>query len=165
LKSILDACSTTFLTNGNLLDIVLRIEGRTWYIGQIVFEECRYKGTIIPRLEQAVNGGRITPLDDSTINAVDFLNLLQTHGLGDGETECLIHALSSDFVVCSDDKKARRVCASLLGKNRVIGTLTLMLEAVDSDLISSDDAMTAYQLMKTKGAFLPDVSADFFSKK
>lgn len=165
MKSILDACTITFLTNGNLLDIVLRIEGRTWYVGQIVFEECRYKGKIIPELEQAVNDGRITLLDDSTINAADFLNLLETHGLGDGETECLIHALSSDYVVCTDDKKARRVCASLLGQNRVVGTLTLIREAVESNLISSEGAMLAYQLMKSKGAFLPDVSADFFSKK
>lgn len=162
MKSQLDACTIIFLTNGNVLDVILKLQGRTWFVGQIVFDECRIDGKVIPELQKAVDDGRITLLDGSEIDAGDFLNLLQKHGLGDGETECVAYSILDGRVVCTDDRKARNVIIINLGQDKVIGSLGLLREAVNQGLLTSVDAMNAHNLMVSKGAFLPSISSNFF---
>ena len=162
MKSQLDACTIIFLTNGKVLDSILRLQGRTWFVGQFVLDECHKDGRVIPELQQAIDDGRITLLDGSEISAADFLNLLQRHGLGDGETECLAYSIFDGRVVCTDDKKARNIIISISGGDKVIGSLGLLKEAVKQGLLTSVDAMKAYNLMVAKGAFLPTIPSNFF---
>lgn len=162
MNSQLDACTIVFLTNGEVLDTILKLAGRTWLVGQIVSDECRHKGQVIPKLQQAIDDGRITVLDGSDINAADFLNLLDKYKLGDGETECLTYAISNGHIICTDDKKARNIITNLLGQDKVIGSLGLLKEAVQESLLTSVEAMQVYHLMIARGAFLPSIPLDFF---
>ena len=81
---------------------------------------------------------------------------------GSAETECIVFAAMDNICVCSDDLKARKAAKSELGDGRVIGTLFLLRECVQCGVLTPDAARGAYELMRTKGAFLPDLRDDYF---
>ena len=92
-----------------------------------------------------------------------FVRLLAEFSLGLGETECLAFALiGSSESICCDDGKARQVCAAKLGSLRVLGTARLLQECVQAGLLSRDEAVAAYELMRAKGGFLPVLTEAFF---
>jgi predicted nucleic acid-binding protein len=64
--------------------------------------------------------------------------------------------------VCSDDAKARKSAQNELGENRVAGTLFLLRECVKNGVLTSESALVAYEQMRAKGAFLPDLPEDYF---
>lgn len=162
METILDACSIINLTNSNYFDIILRLPERKWFVGQIVYEECNSGKNLLPELEQAIEDGYIILLSGEDIDALNYLHLLESYHLGDGETECLAYSLEKGFIVCSDDGKARKIISMELGIDKVIGSLGLMKEAVEENLLTTDKAKSAYETMLRKGGFLPDIPDDFF---
>lgn len=104
-------------------------------------------------------------LDDTEATSTVFLELLERFGLGDGETECLAFSVGADFGVCSDDRKARQICQSVIGKEKVMGSLGLLREAVHLGLVTADEAFQAYIKMKAAGGFLPDINLAFFGMR
>jgi predicted nucleic acid-binding protein len=148
--------------NGNLLDTVLSLPGRTWFIGPIVLQECEQSGNIPQALQQAIDNKSISVLDDSTLSATSFLLFLQTYGLGEGETECLTFGSVSDYIICCDDRRARQMIAQELGNARVTGSIGLLKELVHQAVLTVTKAMEGYNRMKAMGAFLPDIDEKFF---
>jgi hypothetical protein len=51
-----------------------------------------------------------------------------------------------------------------LGDGRVIGTLGLLLRAVELQKLTPEQAWAAYEQMRRRGGFLPDVKSEVFSK-
>jgi predicted nucleic acid-binding protein len=147
------------LLNGGVLDVIASLERRSLYVGPIVLDEC---GTDRNHIEGLLSGGRIARIDDELIPASAYLLALETFGLGPGETECIVFAAASGAHVCSDDRAARRVVLSQFGQPRLTGTIGLLKEATKANLISADDAWAAYQLMLSRGAYLPTVGPDDF---
>lgn len=142
--------------------MVLDLPGKRWFIGPLVLGECEQDGAIPAELQRAIDHEKIVLLDDSDISGTIFLHFLQVYELGEGETECLAFGEISDFMVCCDDRKARRMIAQELGEHRVTGSLGLMKEAVKTGMLSVAEAMAAYSRMKAAGAFLPNIEPDFF---
>jgi predicted nucleic acid-binding protein len=142
--------------------MVLDLPGKTWFIGPLVLGECEQDGAIPAELQRTIDNKKIALLDDSNISGTTFLHFLQVYDLGEGETECLAFGKTSDFVVCCDDRRARRMIAQELGEHRVTGSLGLMQETVKRGMLSVAEAMAAYHRMKAAGAFLPNVEPDFF---
>ncbi|HVA41371.1 MAG TPA: hypothetical protein VNF49_11950, partial [Candidatus Binataceae bacterium] len=83
--------------------------------------------------------------------------------LGAGETECLAFASVQPLLVCCDDRRARSMITRELGQGRVTGSLGLLVRAVELVALTSDQASAAYELMRKRGGFLPDVPAATFS--
>jgi hypothetical protein len=75
-------------------------------------------------------------VDPSQISAELFLELIETYGLGVGETECLTLCLNHSYVLCCDDNRARRVAEALIGPERLNGSLRLLRWCRD---VSKDD--------------------------
>lgn len=109
-----------------------------------------------------VAGEVLKPLDASAISATTYLELLDQYGLGEGETECLAAAKTGDYLMVSDDLRARNVAIDLLGTNRVMGTIGLLRIAVAKNLLTRGQAFASYQLMRSLGAFLPILTIDDF---
>jgi predicted nucleic acid-binding protein len=158
IETTFDACSLINLVNGEVLDRVLTLPQRSWFVGNIVLDEC----APLPELDEAILKGSIISLDDADIDADDFLNLLDLYNLGDGETECIAYAIKFGYVVSTDDRKTRGVIERDLGKHQRIGSIGLLTESVAAAIITPDEAKAAYKRMLTAGAFLPVLKDDYF---
>jgi hypothetical protein len=58
---------------------------------------------------------------------------------------------------CSD-KALDKNCQHSLGQERVIGTLALLVQSIREELLTVENALAAYQQMRSRGGFLPDLS-------
>jgi predicted nucleic acid-binding protein len=154
---VFDACALINLANGGVLPIVLSIPANFYFIGAIVRDE---SGALEPDIDDAVKAGALQILDASKIPAKVYLDLLAKHELGEGETECMTVATLADFIVVSDDHRARTVIREELGANRVTGSIGLLRRAIQHGLIDRKGAYDAYQLMRATGAFLPSWSIE-----
>ena len=158
---ILDACSTINLHNGDMLESVLQLTSLrfAFYMGMIVRGEC---GDLIPYIDDAARDGRITILPGNAITPAEFAATLNQYELGLGETECIVHAQHQTLNVCTDDKAARNAAKNYLGESRVLGSVRLIRECVCAGIITAHRAYLAYELTKSRGAFLPDIPASYF---
>ncbi len=161
MKTLLDASSIINLIKGEVFQTVLRLRDRSFFVGPQVLQECRRGHCEL--LDEALNQGVVTELSDTGLPASLYFELLERHGLGPGETECLAFASLAEFIVCCDDGTARRVLTQQLGAKQVTGSLGLLRDAVHEDLLSGETALKAYELMEARGGFLPQLPSGFFS--
>jgi predicted nucleic acid-binding protein len=154
---IVDACALINMANGGILRVVLAIPGNSYFIGPMVRDE---SGAIEPDIEHAIQIGRLQVRDTKKVPGSLYVGLLTKHGLGEGETECIAIARTGDYVVASDDRRARIAVVEELGKERLTGSIGLLRLAITRGLIDRADAYKAYQLMQTTGSFLPDWTID-----
>jgi predicted nucleic acid-binding protein len=156
-RIVVDTCSLLNWVNGGAFDAIVSLPLTMYVVGSLVEAEST---TIAQLLAQHVASGTLVRLRNEDLDAAVFLDLIDTYGLGEGETECLAHALASDdLIVCSDDRKARAVVAALLGPQRLTGTIGLLLRCFRNGIISADELRRAHQMMTDAGAFLPPLSA------
>jgi predicted nucleic acid-binding protein len=129
-------------------------------LGPLVYSECGTDCGI--KIQEAVTNNNLTLLDDSGVKSSMFLELIERFRLGEGETECLALSMGTDFQICSDDRKARRICEIQIGEKRVTGSLGILREAVHLGLLTAEDAIQSYYKMKLGGGFLPNIDVTFF---
>jgi len=160
MKIILDACSIINLVNSSGLDSCAALERCDLFLGPIVFGECAEGPAQI--LIDLIKSGEITQLSDDDIPIDNFLALLSEYNLGEGETECIAEALSLNYMVCTDDGRARKIAKLRLGDERVIGSARLLRWCVEEKLLVCRDANQQFAAMKNAGGFLPNVPDGFF---
>jgi predicted nucleic acid-binding protein len=160
LNVLFDASALINLLNAEILNTVLRVDRHTFCLGPQVKAEC---GPDVGTLDGLIEAGLISLADDSQLPANGFVEVLTLYDLGDGETECIAFADHDDaYVICSDDGSARAVASQRFGPERVIGSLYLVRECVRQNLINQGQARAAYELMRNRGGFLPEVAEDYF---
>jgi Predicted nucleic acid-binding protein, contains PIN domain len=143
--------------NGGAFDAIVSLPLTLYVVGPLVEGEST---TIAQLLGRHFGSGTVVRLSNEVLDAAVFLDLIDTYGLGEGETECLAHALASnDLIVCSDDRKARAVVAALLSPQRLTGTIGLLLRCFRNGVLSADELRRAHQMMIDAGAFLPPLRA------
>ena len=156
MKLAIDACSLINLHKSGVFDIVLGLKTHEFFVGSFVKDECGE--FLLPYIEQ----GLLKELSDERMPSAAFADVLARYDLGFGETECIVFASLEGMSVCSDDAKARKATQTELGEHRVTGTLFLLLECVKNDVLTADSALIAYEQMRAKGAFLPDLQDGYF---
>lgn len=160
MKYAIDSSSIINLYNAGALELVGRIRRCQLFLPPLVVGECQPScAAAILELKEARS---LSFIDDSEVDASLFLALLEEHRLGDGETECITVALSGDYMVCCDDRKARETAQQLVGSDRVIGTLRLLRWSVEEQLTDCASAFALFREMKRHGGFLPDTPQTFF---
>ena len=159
MKIIFDACALFNLVHGEVFGVIVGMLDPLPCLGPQVRSESR---SIASVLDQALGASRIELLDDAVLPPSLFFELLERYELGAGETECLAFASVQPLLVCSDDRRVRNVTTRELGEGRVIGTLGLLVRATDLSVLTPDAAIAAYELMRRRGGFLPDVPASTF---
>jgi predicted nucleic acid-binding protein len=160
LKIIFDACALFNLVHGEVFEVIVGMLDPLPCFGPQVRSECRSIGSV---LDLAFGASRIELLDDAVLPASLFFQLLERYELGAGETECLAFASVQPLLICSDDRRARNVTTRELGEGRVIGTLGLLIRATELSVLTPNAAIAAYELMRRRGGFLPDIPATTFS--
>lgn len=156
----MDACSIINLDNAGALGMVSSLPCCDLFLSPIVVGECN--ATAAASIVLAHSAGQLSLIDDHDVPAGRFFDFLDQFELGDGETECIALAENSDFVICCDDRKARRAAAEVIGAERVIGSLRLLQWAATNQSITPEEASAIVSTMKECGAFLPDLPHDFF---
>lgn len=158
---IIDASSIINLANAGALSTVATLAGRTICVSPLVVLEC--EPTCAAELLQLQHAGLIKFVDPDEISADAFLDLLDRHDLGEGETECLALLQGSAMVFCCDDGRARNVGIGMVGAERVVGSLRLLKWSVSEGIMSGDEAFSFYETMKAAGGFLPDIAREWFN--
>lgn len=152
---ILDASTLLNLANGEVLSTVLRLPSVTFQVSAVVRDESR---TIRDAIDAAVEAGHLELVDDKLISVVRFLRAKDEWNLDNGETECILAATAIGCSVACDDKNARKVITKALGEEHLTGSIGLLREAVKAGLLTQSNAYAAYQLMRKRGGFLPEIS-------
>ncbi|MCR5883734.1 hypothetical protein LRS03_13050 [Rhizobacter sp. J219] len=152
---ILDASTLLNLANGEVLSKILRVPGLQFQVSAVVRDESR---TVALAIDSAVAAGGLALVDDKLIGVAQFLRAKAEWQLDNGETECILAAITLGCAVACDDKAARRVIAQVLGEARLTGSIGLLRQAVRAGLLTKIDAFAAYQLMRERGGFLPEIA-------
>jgi predicted nucleic acid-binding protein len=156
---ILDASTLINLVNGEVLGQVLSLPGQAFQVSSVVRDESR---SIARAIDSAVASQAISLVNDTLITASEFAVAKAEMNLDDGETECILAAQKVGAVVATDDRAARIKAEVKLGAQNVCGSIGLIKMAVAAGLLSSQAAYDAYQLMKQRGGFLPDMQLSDF---
>lgn len=160
MRLICDTCAVINAYKATALDIVVLLEGYEFVVSPAVNDESIQ---LREEVKKHVESGNLQCADESSISAVAVANVSATYNLGIGESECISLCLDCpELVFWSDDQRARNVASKLLGAHRVVGTADLLAQAVRQHLMSQLDGYAAYELARSRGAFLPPVDRDFF---
>lgn len=160
-RIVVDTCSLLNWVNGGAFDAIVSLPVTLYVVGPLVESEST---TIAQTLAQHFGSGKLVRLRNEDLDAVAFLELIDKYGLGEGETECLAHALvSSDLIVCTDDRKARGVVTALIGQPRLTGTIGLLLRCFRNGAIKTEELLRSHEMMVEAGAFLPKIRAEDLS--
>ena len=158
---IMDACSIINLHNGGVLHCVCCIPNVRIQVGPIVGGECSEDCALA--IASLHSDGNLTYLEDNQLEIDDFLAFVDLNKLGAGESECILIAFfDGQSAICCDDRKGRAIATELIGEERVMGSLRLLKIAVQHDILSSDQAFEAYELMCASGGFLPPLGIAYF---
>ncbi len=149
---LFDACALFNLTNGGVLTHALRLPASDFLICTAVEKETP---TIKEILQLLAKAGAIHHIDDNAISARQFLETKEKYGLGDGETECIVFAMSNSCILVFDDLAARKTASKLIGSHRVTGSIGILQACVTHSLLTKNNAYEAYIAMKKMGGFLP----------
>ena len=157
---LLDSSSVINLHNADALGLVARLERCRFWLPPMVVGECQV-GSAAALLElQATDA--IGFLDDDMVPTEVFLELLERHDLGNGETECIAICQINGHGLCCDDRKARELARALFGPDRAIGTIRVLRWCVEEGLIDCQGAHALFRGMVGAGGFLPPIDRSFF---
>lgn len=157
---LLDSSSVINLFNADALDIACNLKRCRFWLAPMVVSECQVGSA--SRIIELQSSNAVGFLDDNIVPTDLFFDLLTTHELGNGETECIALCKVSGYSICCDDRKARGLAQSILGTNRVIGTIRVLRWCVEERLIDCQQAFGLFRKMKAAGGFLPATRPDFF---
>ncbi len=157
---LIDASSIINLNNALALELVAGLRECELWISPIVFGECQPScAEMLVSLKQE---GKIKFSSEDEVPVDLFLKLLEKFNLGDGETEAIAIADGLGFGLCCDDRQARTLGKTVLGENKIIGSLRLLRWCVEENLTSCETAFHHFDKMKSTGGFLPPTPNTFF---
>lgn len=160
MKLILDACTIINLINGQALDKVAQMLSYTFYISDFLLEQELLSNSHKIFIEALLLQGKITLITSDTALS-EFTGLKSKYNLGDGETECIALCKKHNYSIATDDRKARINAVKELSEDRVVGSLYLLREAVRNNILTCEQGVTSYLLMKAEGGFLPKVDEKY----
>ena len=156
----MDACSIINLANAGALQSAASLDCCRLQISPTVLGEC--STLLAAQIADLHMAGLIDFIDGDDVPADRYLELLDLHNLGEGETECIAIAEVSEVHICSDDRRARRITEEIIGVDRVFGSLRLLRWCVQEDSMPCHAAFACLQEMRRMGGFVPQVQQDFF---
>jgi len=157
---ILDASSVINLAAGRVLQKILAAPECAFSVGAVVHSEL---GNLRDTIDQLTQNGLICRMSGIDVSAAELRQKQLQHGIGPGEAECIIQAGRRPLIVCTDDRRARKIAEKVLGRTLVTGSIGLLKDAVQVGALTESEAWNAYTTMKAAGAFLPTLPVGFFS--
>ncbi len=107
-------------------------------------------------LEKAISQGLILVVDfESELEEESFVNYAFELG-DDGESATFALAISRDWAVATDDKKAIAFSKREAPDLQVLSTLEIVKNWHESENVSSTELATVLRAIRTKGRYIPD---------
>jgi predicted nucleic acid-binding protein len=121
-KIIYDASSLINLANGGVLDRIISDTSLISLVGPQVLAEC---SSIKSELDLLIENNELLLMSDEELPAETYFEILEKYRLGPGETECIAFARQYPDItaISCDDRRARNVCAEVIGESRLTGTI------------------------------------------
>ena len=157
-----DACCILNLMNGHVLDVVAQLPDVKLCIQGLVEDEI---GSGYDHVARLVSVGRFSLISGEQILASEVGAIAERYNIGLGESECIVIGKKFDYLVASDDRRARDAAASELGKGKVTGSIGLLISSINGGLISPEIAYASYKKMIEGGGFLPRLDLKFFTRQ
>jgi predicted nucleic acid-binding protein len=158
---ILDACTLINLVNGEVLAMVLGLPDDEFLVSPMVRDE---SSSIAQAVDHAVQSGRLGYVDDDIIPANEFARAKREMRLGNGETECILAAERLGCHIACDDHQARlRATERLHDADRVTGSIGLLRRLCGANLMTPEQVLAAYNLMRSRGGYLPALGLEDFA--
>lgn len=156
---ILDASTLINLANGEVFAEIVSLPGRQFMVSEVVRQESK---TVSNAINAAVQRGDLEWVDADLIDFDEFKVALEAWGLGEGETECILAAQAMNCRVACDDGAARKIISRAIPNFPFTGSIGLLKEAVSAGILSPEQAYDAFNLMKSRGGYLPDLGPETF---
>lgn len=156
----IDSCCLVNVINSGFSHALIGAGNRSFQFQGLVEDEIQRHEETVHELQQA---GLLISLSGRTIFASEVADIVNRHNLGLGEAECIAISAKNGCALASDDRRARTVAISLLGRERVTGSIGLIRDALQSGAVSKIEAESAYRAMIAGGAFLPAYSISLFT--
>jgi predicted nucleic acid-binding protein len=160
MELVFDSCALINVINGNALGLILSIPQCQFYIGNLVYDECCMLGTQELMINNSIKEGSLNLIQEDA-DIYEFTSIKNKYHLGDGESESIIHCKRFNYILLTDDRKARKSGKKELGNNNVKGSLFMLKESVRKKMIGCEDAIQSYKTMIAKGGFLPNIDERF----
>jgi predicted nucleic acid-binding protein len=104
-------------------------------------------------VEESIGAGQLTSTDLEPSEMADWARLAQR--LGAGESATIAAAIHRGWTVACDDLAARRVVERELGRDRLVGTIGVLLSAVESCVLTRSDGQDLLRRMIENGYWSP----------
>lgn len=157
---VLDACTVINLYNAEILEDVLLLGGISFYIGDLVLDECSKNTDQSQCFNLLINDGKLNFLNDK-LELSELLQVKELFFLGIGESESIALAYKFNFNIATDDKKARSASRIQLGEDRLSGSIYFIKQLIIDGVIECNRGLFLIQLMKSRGGFLPNVNRNY----
>lgn len=122
----------------NALYLLEALPDKHFGITPAVYEEI-LQGRGRERIDEAI---RKEAIGVYRVEGVDALRLFSryTETLGIGEASCLALVKERGWVLATDDRQCRRLAEKEIGVDRITGTVDILSEAIESDLLTIAEA-------------------------
>ncbi len=139
---VMDANVLINLLHVARLGLCNSLPGLEFVIPDLVYGEIKEPGQR-RSLESAINAGDLEVASITEPGDLSSLAELTTR-LGRGEAACLVLAVKHGWLIASDEKgRFRREAVERIGEENLIGTPDLFIRAINSDLITVEEADAA----------------------
>lgn len=148
-KIVLDTVTISNFLNADILDLLCEFYRDSLYVTEVVIVDLE-KGDF--DISTWINDGRIKRVVFDY--DISFLKKIRS-SLHDGEISCIMYARETNITVATDDKSARKTVSELCGDEKLTGTVGLLYELLEADLLTSEQARALLQKMINYGYFPP----------
>ncbi len=160
---VLDSCTLINLINANVLMRVCSLNDYSFFIGELVYEECCEVDEQKVIIDTFIDTRKITILKNK-ISISEFKDIKNSYSLGNGESESIALAKKFNYVVATDDSKARNSAMKEVGRTKLCGSIFLLRELVQRGIVTCVEAQSLQNKMKSLGGFLPKVDPNYLCK-
>lgn len=130
----------------NALYLLETSPGRRFGITPAVYEEI-LTGRGRERIDEAIQKGAIEVYRVERIEALALFSRY-TETLGIGEASCLALVKEEGWILATDDRHCRRLAEKEIGSDRIIGTVNILIEAIESGLLTIAEADQLLMLLE-----------------
>jgi predicted nucleic acid-binding protein len=144
-RVVLDTVTISNFIKAGELDLICELYRDNLYVTEAVIIEL---GRANIEIEDWVKGGRIRKAE---FNYGIGIPREISEALSDGEISCIIYGVETDCAIATDDRKARKAVSDIYGHAKLTGTVGLLVELVQEELITGQYARQLLEEMIEKG--------------
>jgi len=144
-RLVIDTVTISNFIKVGKLDLICKLYGSSLYVTEAVLVELE-RGDI--DITDWIKDGRIK---QAIFNYDIAIQKKLPEDLSDGEISCIVYGLKTNCAIATDDKVARKAIKDIYGHKKLTGTVGLLDELFQEELITRQHAKELLEEMIEKG--------------